>query len=1252
MFRSLIFAATFVIAASHALAVPQAKPLTANPPEGQADSLQSDSLQSFRTEQSKLGTDLFPTTQPQFHPFQWRQPSPITGDSGAVQLTKPSVLNQQTAESSASGIQLVTFQADSTSPNNPVVTEKTVAPAATAEAPEDADTAKAASAVTVEAQIKKVEQSTVTDDVKAIANKHNQQAVEFLRLADEANQRAVRLKEEIDAGPALIADLRKRLSEPTEKVEVVLAADAPLAELDASRAADESRLLEANKAVETWETKAKVRAERKPQMPSIIEKATKQLAESRDAKVVTEAVDPLIEEARRTEHTALTTLLQSQLQLNQVERTRYDALNELFPLQRDLAVRSRNQLEKRSEFWKTAILEAGKRESARQAAEAQRALQDAHPALKELAEKNADLTQQRAVLQKCLATTRSDLDEIRKLSTDLQAQFQEAQNKESIVGLTTAIGLLLRNQRTHLPDEVSFRQRRREAELNMTRLQVEQMPLDDERKKFVDQADEAEQLVAAIDSSLVRDTDEIQKMALGLLTDRQKYLDDILKDYATCINDLAELDIRCRALIDTTIEYRNYIDARVLWVRSAAAVGLDTPVKAVAGAKSISMGFNGGEIVGLVAHEVTRSPVTTALILAMVLLSLGLQSSLRNWISLTGSSGFSRTGPGMAASVLAMTLTVIIASVWPAIIWVIGKRLSQLAPSDFLIASGLALRTTAFVFWTVEVFRQMCRKNGIAQLHLLWPVETVQALHVRLVTLLATGLPFVFAVKFTEHWNDGAWTDSLGRLCFVAGMIVLSLNLRRIVRPYGQTLRSVLSQHATGWAYRTRYVWSSLIVLTPLMLAGLTLSGFQYTAQQLLVRAEATAGLFILLVVAFTLSMRWMQAAHRRMSLAHAREQRTAAVAAATAGERANEVPATVEQARLDFNRISEQMLRLTRIAACVLFLFGSWCVWAEVVPALQVFDRVELWSTVSEVAEDVEIAAGVTKTIMVSRPMPVTLGNVLLAIGLFCLFLVASRNLPGLLHLTILQHLPMDDGGRHAVTTLCRYALFSTGMMLSAKMIGIGWSSVQWLLAALTVGLGFGLQEIFANFVSGLIILFERPVRIGDVVTIDNVSGKVSRIQIRATTITDFDRKEYIVPNKEFVTGRVLNWTLSDKTNRIVINVGVGYGQDTVLARALLVKVAKDNSVVLNDPEPIATFEGFGDSCLTLLLRCFIPSLDDRLQVITELHEAIDREFRAQGLEIAFPQRDIHIRTMAAIPAVSAAVEQPQIADVERKAA
>ena len=158
----------------------------------------------------------------------------------------------------------------------------------------------------------------------------------------------------------------------------------------------------------------------------------------------------------------------------------------------------------------------------------------------------------------------------------------------------------------------------------------------------------------------------------------------------------------------------------------------------------------------------------------------------------------------------------------------------------------------------------------------------------------------------------------------------------------------------------------------------------------------------------------------------------------------------------------------------------------------------------------------------------------------------IAAKNIPGLLEMAVLQHLPFDAGAATPWPRCRRYLITVVGLLLCFGILGVGWSKVQWLVAAMGLGLGFGLQEIFANFISGLIILFERPVRVGDVVTIDDITGVVSRIRMRATTITDGDRKELIIPNKEFITGRVLNWTLTDPVNRVVIRVGIAYGSDT----------------------------------------------------------------------------------------------------------
>ena len=192
-------------------------------------------------------------------------------------------------------------------------------------------------------------------------------------------------------------------------------------------------------------------------------------------------------------------------------------------------------------------------------------------------------------------------------------------------------------------------------------------------------------------------------------------------------------------------------------------------------------------------------------------------------------------------------------------------------------------------------------------------------------------------------------------------------------------------------------------------------------------------------------------------------------------------------------------------------------------------------------------------------------------------------------------------------------------------------WGSVgracSGLVAAFGVGLGFGLQEIFANFVSGLLLLVERPVRVGDTITVGGVTGIVTRIRIRATTIQDWDLKELVVPNKDLVTGQLLNWTLSDAANRVTVFVGVAYESDVDQVTRVLREIVTGTPLVLETPPPKVTFEEFGDSALKFSIRAYVRDVEERLPAIHALHTAIAHRFRREGIEIAFPQMDIHVR-------------------------
>jgi potassium-dependent mechanosensitive channel len=212
----------------------------------------------------------------------------------------------------------------------------------------------------------------------------------------------------------------------------------------------------------------------------------------------------------------------------------------------------------------------------------------------------------------------------------------------------------------------------------------------------------------------------------------------------------------------------------------------------------------------------------------------------------------------------------------------------------------------------------------------------------------------------------------------------------------------------------------------------------------------------------------------------------------------------------------------------------------------------------------------------------------------------------------------------------ISRYTIVAAGFFIALSMLGISWGDVQWLVAAMGVGLGFGLKEIFANFFSGLIILFERPIRIGDTVTIDGLSGTVTRIRIRATTVTDFDNKEQVIPNQNFLINPLINWTLSDPITRVVFSVGIAYGSDTEKALQVMTDVVSAHSEVLEEPRPTVFFVGFGESSLDFQVRVFVRERLRRMPLKHDLHMAMNKALAESGIEIPFPQRDLHLKSIS----------------------
>ena len=316
----------------------------------------------------------------------------------------------------------------------------------------------------------------------------------------------------------------------------------------------------------------------------------------------------------------------------------------------------------------------------------------------------------------------------------------------------------------------------------------------------------------------------------------------------------------------------------------------------------------------------------------------------------------------------------------------------------------------------------------------------------------------------------------------------------------------------------------------------------------------------------------------------------------------------------LALNEVRSQLLRFADLFIWTALIGIFYYVWSDLVTVASYLREVTLWQQTTTTE-----AGTVTESI--------TLFNLLVALVIVGITYVLVRNISGILEVLIFSRVNLSQGTPYTITTLLTYIFIAIGGAWAFATLGMSWSKLQWLFAALSVGLGFGMQEIFANFVSGIILLFERPIRVGDTVTINDVSGTVAKIRIRAITLIDFDRKEVIVPNKSFVTGQVINWALSNTMTRLVINVGVAYGSNLELVKKLLLQAANEQTTVLKDPEPRAYFLSFGASTLDHELRVYVAQLAERTNTIDALNRRINELFAENNIDIAFNQLDVFIK-------------------------
>lgn len=804
----------------------------------------------------------------------------------------------------------------------------------------------------------------------------------------------------------------------------------------------------------------------------------------------------------------------------------------------------------------------------------------------------------------------SSLDlEMRQLDEDLrriEASFRIDQERARVAGATGDLAMVLRGQRQALPSPrrlAAAAQRHREL----------RTATDLDRIEWTIMLEQLTQQERALEGD-PRSTD-LQKALAAQRDDYLRPLRKTLEELGTKLAAAESLQLR---LAEAVAAYRDFIDERVLWARSGPALwhvgDLDLPK----GFDDLRRNVLQRDAWHAVWRQLESNPIPAIAGVLCALLLLVTRPLQHRWLSRLAGAGSRDRDDTFFHTIEGLISTLLMSGAVATAMIGVGLALRPNEHGAPLVSSlgSTLLMSSPWVVLLAFVVR-LSGHHGLAADHFGWRREQLAMLHrVALRTLWIT-TPFLLIGMTLVRLADleaavtsdagasrvggGAGLRAIASFVFLPLLAALAWAASVLFRPRHGLLAAHIAQNPSGFVARTRLLWASVIVGIPLAAIVLTLLGWWYTAAVLTSRLMWSAILAMVVLVLEAVLLRALEFGARSIAQQSRKqlESTTAPIEGAEAAQR--------QEARTEVAALSRKSRSTIKGLATVLLFGGLVWTWSDLLPALRVLDGITLWQ---------------------GADGAVSLRLLLWALIVASLALFAARNLPGALEVLVLQHTGMSPAGRYAASAVIGYGIVIIGIVVTASILGLSWQSVQWLVAAVSVGIGFGLQEIVSNFVAGLIVLFEQPVRVGDVVTVGDRTGQIIKIRIRSTTIRDPDGKDLILPNKQLITDRVINWTLSGSPLRLVIPVGVGYGTDLALAERTLLEMARSMPSVLQTPAPTVQLTGFGASSIDFELRCFVARIDALGSTRHALAMRVQSALSEAGVPIASPQLDIHLDT------------------------
>lgn len=1037
-----------------------------------------------------------------------------------------------------------------------------------------------------------------------------QSALNALEEQKSSLERARQYQDVIDNFPKLFQSLRSQLnnlSEEPRQVPTGLTADA----LNQEILQVSSQLLESSRQAQQEQDRAREIADSLNQLPQQQTDARRQLNEV-ERRIGTQTGNNALAQAQNLALQAGSARLKALVDELDLAQLSANNRQELSRARSELAQKQSEQLD--------AYLQALRNlQNSQRQREAEKALESTELLAENSENLPPDITAQFKVnreLSQALNQQAQRMDLVasqQRQATNQTLQVRQALNtlreQSQWLGSSNLLGEALRAQVARLPE----RPRPQQLDTEMAQLRVQRLRFED----LLSKQPQLRQIRQADGQPL---TSEQNKILQAQLRTQNELLNSLLRGGDTLMLELTKLKVANGQLEDALKEINEATHRYLFWTSDVSPIGFSWPLEIVQDLRRLISLDTISELGKASAMMLTSKETLLPLFAALLLVGFSISSRRHFTRFLERSSA--RVGK-VTQDHFWLTLrtvfwSILVASPLPVLWMTLGYGLQSAWPFPLAVAIGDGVTATVPLLWVVMICATFARPNGLFIAHFGWPRNRVAKAMRYYLMSIGLIVPLIMALIMFDNLNDREFSASLGRLCFLlicGALAVVTLSLKHAGIPL------YLDKEGNGDNMVNRLLWN-LMLGAPLVAMLAAAVGYLATAQALLARLETSVAIWFLLLVVYHIIRRWMLIQRRRLAFDRARHRRAEILAQRARGEdepvhvSSPEGSVETEVSEVDLDAISTQSLRLVRSLLMLIALLSVIVLWSEIHSAFGFLENISLWDVTSTVqgVESLE---------------PITLGAVLIAILVLIITTQLVRNLPALLELAILQHLDLTPGTGYAITTITKYLLMLVGGLVGFSMIGIEWSKLQWLVAALGVGLGFGLQEIFANFISGLIILFEKPIRIGDTVTIRDLTGSVTRINTRATTISDWDRKEIIVPNKAFITEQFINWSLSDSVTRVVLTVPAPVDADTDEVTKILIAAAHRCSLVIDTPAPEAFLVDLQQGIQIFELRIFAAEMGHRMPLRHEMHQLILAGFREHGIDMPFPPFQMRLESI-----------------------